>query len=126
VISAPASIDILRELRESNPEVFDRPDFEIYIDGGVRRGTDVLYVTSLLSARSHTHGFGLFVLSDLADLAAHRTEKRCALAQRPSDSDDHFFTPKLPMGMMASSMLSTVRHIALLCSFPIFPQQTTP
>lgn len=37
---APASIDVLREIREEAPEVFDK--LEVYIDGGVRRGTDVL------------------------------------------------------------------------------------
>ena len=37
---APASIDVLREIREEAPEVFDQ--LEVYVDGGVRRGTDVL------------------------------------------------------------------------------------
>lgn len=38
--SAPASIDILFELRQQRPDMFDKMD--IFIDGGVRRGTDVL------------------------------------------------------------------------------------
>lgn len=37
---APASIDVLREIREEAPEVFEK--LEVYVDGGVRRGTDVL------------------------------------------------------------------------------------
>lgn len=37
---APASIDVLREIREEAPEVFEK--IEVYVDGGVRRGTDVL------------------------------------------------------------------------------------
>ncbi|TIB03312.1 hypothetical protein E3P96_01932 [Wallemia ichthyophaga] len=37
---APASVDVLREIREEAPEVFD--ELEVYVDGGVRRGTDVL------------------------------------------------------------------------------------
>ncbi|KAG8878013.1 Cytochrome b2, mitochondrial precursor [Tulasnella sp. 331] len=37
---APASIDVLYELRTTYPEVFDK--VEIYVDGGFRRGTDVL------------------------------------------------------------------------------------
>ncbi|CAE6488921.1 unnamed protein product [Rhizoctonia solani] len=37
---APAAIDILYELRQKRPDLFDK--VEVYIDGGVRRGTDVL------------------------------------------------------------------------------------
>ncbi|CAE6482604.1 unnamed protein product [Rhizoctonia solani] len=37
---APAGIDILYELRQKRPDLFDK--LEVYIDGGVRRGTDVL------------------------------------------------------------------------------------
>lgn len=37
---APAAIDVLYELRQKRPDLFDK--VEIYIDGGVRRGTDVL------------------------------------------------------------------------------------
>ncbi|KAG9030433.1 Cytochrome b2, mitochondrial precursor [Tulasnella sp. JGI-2019a] len=37
---APSSIDVLYELRTRHPETFDK--VEIYVDGGFRRGTDVL------------------------------------------------------------------------------------
>ncbi|KAG8690691.1 Cytochrome b2, mitochondrial precursor [Ceratobasidium sp. 423] len=37
---APAGIDVLYELRQKRPDLFDK--VEVYIDGGVRRGTDVL------------------------------------------------------------------------------------
>ncbi|QRV72946.1 FMN-dependent alpha-hydroxy acid dehydrogenase [Ceratobasidium sp. AG-Ba] len=37
---APAAIDVLYELRQKRPDLFDK--MEIYVDGGVRRGTDVL------------------------------------------------------------------------------------
>ncbi|KAG9126364.1 Cytochrome b2, mitochondrial precursor [Ceratobasidium sp. 392] len=37
---APASIDVLYELRQKRPDLFDK--LEVYVDGGVRRGTDVL------------------------------------------------------------------------------------
>ncbi|CAE6537965.1 unnamed protein product [Rhizoctonia solani] len=37
---APAGIDVLYELRQKRPDLFDK--LEVYIDGGVRRGTDVL------------------------------------------------------------------------------------
>ncbi|KAF8338945.1 FMN-dependent dehydrogenase-domain-containing protein [Cantharellus anzutake] len=37
---APASIDILWELRQERPDMFEKMD--IFIDGGVRRGSDVL------------------------------------------------------------------------------------
>ncbi|KDQ20635.1 hypothetical protein BOTBODRAFT_169366 [Botryobasidium botryosum FD-172 SS1] len=37
---APAAIDVLYELRQKRPDLMDK--MEIYLDGGVRRGTDVL------------------------------------------------------------------------------------
>ncbi|KAF8681200.1 CRM1 C terminal [Rhizoctonia solani] len=37
---APAGIDVLYELRQKRPDLFDK--IEVYVDGGVRRGTDVL------------------------------------------------------------------------------------
>lgn len=37
---APAPIDILYELRATHPEVFDQ--IEVFTDGGIRRGTDVV------------------------------------------------------------------------------------
>ncbi|KDQ21573.1 hypothetical protein BOTBODRAFT_26009 [Botryobasidium botryosum FD-172 SS1] len=37
---APAAIDVLYELRQKRPDLIDK--MEIYVDGGVRRGTDVL------------------------------------------------------------------------------------
>ena len=38
--SAPAPIDVLYELRQKRPDLFEK--MEVYVDGGVRRGTDVL------------------------------------------------------------------------------------
>jgi L-lactate dehydrogenase (cytochrome) len=38
--NAPASILVLLELNKHCPEIFDR--LEVFIDGGVRRGSDVL------------------------------------------------------------------------------------
>ena len=43
--SAPASIDILYELRQRRPEIFGK--CAIFVDGGVRRGTDVLKALAL-------------------------------------------------------------------------------
>lgn len=40
--SSPAPITILHELRQLRPDILDDPKFEVYIDGGVTRGTDVL------------------------------------------------------------------------------------
>ena len=40
VHSAPPPMSILQELRTERPELLDR--HEVYIDGGVTRGTDVL------------------------------------------------------------------------------------
>ncbi|CAE6491872.1 unnamed protein product [Rhizoctonia solani] len=37
---APAGIDVLYELRQKRPDLFEQ--LEVYVDGGVRRGTDVL------------------------------------------------------------------------------------
>ncbi|KAF8607785.1 hypothetical protein BDV93DRAFT_279525 [Ceratobasidium sp. AG-I] len=37
---APAGIDVLYELRQKRPDLFEK--LEVYVDGGVRRGTDVL------------------------------------------------------------------------------------
>ncbi|KZP00040.1 L-mandelate dehydrogenase [Calocera viscosa TUFC12733] len=39
---APASIDILYELRQRRPDILDEKKLEVYCDGGFRRGTDVL------------------------------------------------------------------------------------
>lgn len=33
---------ILRELRERRPDLLDNKDFHVFVDGGVKRGTDVL------------------------------------------------------------------------------------
>jgi L-lactate dehydrogenase (cytochrome) len=38
--SAPAPIDVLYEMRHTKPELFDK--LEVYVDSGVRRGTDVV------------------------------------------------------------------------------------
>lgn len=46
--NSPATLVILLELRRDCPEVFDR--MEVYIDGGVRRGSDILKAV-LLGAR---------------------------------------------------------------------------
>jgi L-lactate dehydrogenase (cytochrome) len=42
---APAPIDVLIELRQTRPDLFNK--IEVYIDGGVRRGTDVLKALAL-------------------------------------------------------------------------------
>ncbi|CAE6407514.1 unnamed protein product [Rhizoctonia solani] len=39
---SPAPIDILYELREKRPDIFKDGRMEVFIDGGIRRGTDVL------------------------------------------------------------------------------------
>lgn len=38
--TAPPSVLILLELQKCTPEVFDK--LEVYVDGGIRRGTDIL------------------------------------------------------------------------------------
>lgn len=40
--TAPPALYVLCELRRDHPWVFSAPGVEIYIDGGVRRGTDVV------------------------------------------------------------------------------------
>ncbi|PWN48152.1 hypothetical protein IE53DRAFT_319940, partial [Violaceomyces palustris] len=42
---APPAMDVLIELRQRRPDLFDK--IEIYVDGGVRRGTDVLKAVAL-------------------------------------------------------------------------------
>lgn len=42
---APAAIDILWELRQRRPDLFDKAEF--YVDGGARRGTDVVKALAL-------------------------------------------------------------------------------
>ncbi len=37
---SPAPIDVLYEMRITKPELFDK--LEVYVDSGVRRGTDVV------------------------------------------------------------------------------------
>ncbi|EJU06457.1 hypothetical protein DACRYDRAFT_44583 [Dacryopinax primogenitus] len=39
---APASIDILWEIRQRRPDILDQKKLEVYCDGGFRRGSDVL------------------------------------------------------------------------------------
>lgn len=41
-VSAPAPITILQELRQRRPDLLDDKNFHVFVDGGVRRGTDVL------------------------------------------------------------------------------------
>lgn len=40
--SAPPPLHVLLELQRDHPWVFGLPNVEIYVDGGVRRGTDVV------------------------------------------------------------------------------------
>jgi len=40
--SSPAPLTILHELRQKRPDLLENKDFHVLIDGGVRRGTDVL------------------------------------------------------------------------------------
>lgn len=42
---SPAPIDVLIELRQTRPDLFKK--IEVYVDGGVRRGTDVLKALAL-------------------------------------------------------------------------------
>lgn len=42
---APAALDVLVELRQRRPDLFDK--IEVFMDGGVRRGTDVLKAVAL-------------------------------------------------------------------------------
>lgn len=42
---SPAPIDVLIELRQKRPDLFEKID--VYVDGGVRRGTDVLKALAL-------------------------------------------------------------------------------
>ncbi|CAG7849226.1 Cytochrome b2, mitochondrial; AltName: Full=L-lactate dehydrogenase [Cytochrome]; AltName: Full=L-lactate ferricytochrome C oxidoreductase; Short=L-LCR; Flags: Precursor [Serendipita indica DSM 11827] len=39
---SPAPITVLQELRERRPDLLDDKNFHVFVDGGVRRGTDVL------------------------------------------------------------------------------------
>lgn len=43
--SAPASIDVLYEIRKRNPSLFEK--MEIYVDGGVKSGADVVKALAL-------------------------------------------------------------------------------
>ena len=40
--SSPAPITVLQELRQRRPDLLDDKNFHVFVDGGVRRGTDVL------------------------------------------------------------------------------------
>jgi isopentenyl diphosphate isomerase/L-lactate dehydrogenase-like FMN-dependent dehydrogenase len=42
---APTAVEVLLDIRKNAPEVFDR--MEVYADGGVRRGTDVIKLLAL-------------------------------------------------------------------------------
>ncbi len=44
-ISSRPPIQVLQEIRKEHPELLDK--MEIYVDGGIRRGTDVLKALSL-------------------------------------------------------------------------------
>ena len=40
--TAPPALYVLAELRRDHPWVFNLPNVEFYVDGGIRRGTDVV------------------------------------------------------------------------------------
>nr|GAT56302.1 FMN-dependent alpha-hydroxy acid dehydrogenase [Mycena chlorophos] len=42
---APTSVEVLMDIRQNAPEVFD--NMEVYADGGVRRGTDAIILLAL-------------------------------------------------------------------------------
>lgn len=48
--SSPPPIDVLYEMRQTKPELFSQ--VEVWIDGGVRRGTDVVKGWSSSRARA--------------------------------------------------------------------------
>jgi L-lactate dehydrogenase (cytochrome) len=39
---APPPMEVLRELTQARPDLIRHPKFEIYLDGGITRGTDVI------------------------------------------------------------------------------------
>jgi L-lactate dehydrogenase (cytochrome) len=40
--SAPSPMEILRELNQTRPDLARHPHFEVFIDGGITRGTDII------------------------------------------------------------------------------------
>ena len=42
ITSADAPLKTLYDLNKNAPEMIGRPDFSIFVDGGIRRGTDIL------------------------------------------------------------------------------------
>jgi isopentenyl diphosphate isomerase/L-lactate dehydrogenase-like FMN-dependent dehydrogenase len=49
--SSPAPIDILWEIRQQKPDLFNK--MEIYVDGGVKHGTDVVRILCSDSINCH-------------------------------------------------------------------------
>jgi hypothetical protein len=47
--SAPPALATLVKLRQQRPDLLDDKDFEVYLDGGVRRGADVVKGKSAVS-----------------------------------------------------------------------------
>lgn len=45
--SARTGFDSLRSLRTSKPELLSDPTFDVYMDGGIKRGSDVLMALAL-------------------------------------------------------------------------------
>ncbi|KAA8910346.1 hypothetical protein TRICI_004144 [Trichomonascus ciferrii] len=68
--SAQPPLMILREIRQYAPEVFDR--LEVYVDGGIRRGTDVVKALCLGAKQVGIGRAALYSLAGYGELGVER------------------------------------------------------
>ena len=78
--TSPPAILILLELQRCCPEVFDH--LEVYVDGGIRRGTDVLKALCLGATAVSVGRPFLYALNYGQEGLEHFIDRKCSLAHR--------------------------------------------
>ncbi|KAJ5673905.1 hypothetical protein N7462_009344 [Penicillium macrosclerotiorum] len=88
--TSPPSIITLLEIQKRCPEVFDR--MEVYVDSGIRRGTDILKAVCLGATAVGMGRSMLFATNYGQEGVEHLIDSKCKLTSRPFAS---FFSNEL-------------------------------
>lgn len=109
--TAPPALYVLAELRRDHPWVFSVPGVEFYIDGGVRRGTDVVKALCL-GARGVAMGRPfVYALQYGTEGVRHAIQSELFLSRFP-----HLIHPSTASAACSSSLVLT-EHLLIL--FPL-------
>lgn len=84
--TSPPGLLTLLEVHRTCPEVLDR--LEIYVDGGIRRGTDIFKALCLGATAVGVGRPYLYALGYGAEGVAHLTQSKACNVQQPSSSAD--------------------------------------